>query len=159
MDFLDEKIYKDIKEQSIADHQRYFNRVAIDFGDTKQEIARLTTPQRLRRIQQAKQFDVIDDPDFFETYFQFGRYLLITSSRPGTLPANLQGIWNPFKIAPWSSDFHLNINLQMNYWLAETTALHEMHQPLLDFIQFMQPTGKKICQIYRFKRLGDGACY
>ena len=86
------------------------------------------------------------DPDLLETYFQFGRYLLISSSRPGTLPANLQGIWNPMLNPPWSSDFHLNINLQMNYWPVETTNLSELHLPLIDFIEALVPAGRTMAQ-------------
>ncbi len=89
------------------------------------------------------------ESDLIETYFQFGRYLLVASSRPGTLPANLQGIWNPHGKAPWSSDFHLNINIQMNYWPAETTHLGEMHEPFFDLIRYFQPSGKEMA-----KRLG-----
>ena len=89
-----------------------------------------------------------------ENYFQFGRYLLIASSRPGCFPANLQGVWNPHLSAPWGSDYHLNINIQMNYWPVETTNLAELHNPLFDLIRYFQPNGKEMA-----RRLGmQGWC-
>jgi len=132
-------------KRAVADHQQYFSRVSIDLGATADDIRALTTAKRLDRIKQGAH----DDPDLFETYFQFGRYLLIASSRPGCFPANLQGLWNPHKKAPWASDYHLNINLQMNYWLADTTNLSEMHQPLFHLIRTYQPRGKEMA-----KRMG-----
>ena len=131
-----------LRDEAVGDHQRYFDRMDLDLGATAPEVAALTTPQRLARIQAG----AADDPDLIETYFQFGRYLLIASSRPGTLPANLQGIWNPHEVAPWGSDYHLNINLQMNYWLAETTHLSELHEPLFDLIRRFQPRGRDMAR-------------
>ncbi len=136
-----------LRKTAVADHRNYFDRVTIDLGETAPEVSALTTPQRLHRIQDGS----TDDPDFIETYFQFGRYLLIASSRPGTFPANLQGIWNPHDWAPWSSDFHLNINIQMNYWLAETTNLSELHQPLFDLIRYYQPKGREMAERFGMK--------
>ena len=81
-------------------------------------------------------------------YFHYGRYLLIASSRPGSLPANLQGIWNPFFDAPWQSDFHVNINLQMNYWHAETANLSECHTPLFDFLETLIAPGRETARRY-----------
>ncbi len=128
--------------EAILDHQHYFNRLKLDLGSTDPEVAALTTPERLKRIIDGN----TDDPDLIETYFQFGRYLLIASSRPGTFPSNLQGIWNPHEWAPWSSDFHLNINIQMNYWLAETANLSELHEPFIDLIRYFQPKGKEMAR-------------
>lgn len=145
LDLVHNSDTKTITEMAIADHQKYFNRVSIDLGTTDPKIANLTTAARLKRIQEGAH----DDPDFIETYFQFGRYLLIASSRPGCFPANLQGMWNPHMQAPWKSDYHLNINLQMNYWLAETTNLSEMHTPLFHLMRTYQPRGKEMA-----KRLG-----
>ena len=76
-------------------------------------------------------------------YFQYGRYLLIASSHPGGLPANLQGVWNEHIEAPWNSDYHANINLQMNYWPAEVTGLSELHAPLFDFVDSLRIRGRK----------------
>ena len=142
LDALSQKTPEEIRADAIADHRKYFDRVSVDFGETAEAIRALPTKERLRRIREGRH----DDPDLIETYFQFGRYLLIASSRPGTFPANLQGIWNPHEKAPWSSDFHLNINLQMNYWLAETTNLSELHEPLFDLIRFFQPTGREMAR-------------
>lgn len=137
-----------LRERAVADHQHYFERLSADFGETSPEVLAQPTKARLQRLKDGAQ----DDPDLIETYFQFGRYLLIASSRPGTFPANLQGIWNPHEKAPWSSDFHLNINIQMNYWLAETTNLSELHEPFFHLIRYFQPTGREFA-----RRLGmDG---
>jgi alpha-L-fucosidase 2 len=84
-----------------------------------------------------------DDPDLFELYFDFGRYLLISSSRPGCLPANLQGIWADGLKPPWNSDYHININIQMNYWPAEITGLSECHRPFFDFIDRLRIRGRE----------------
>jgi alpha-L-fucosidase 2 len=81
-------------------------------------------------------------------YFQFGRYLLIASSRPGGLPANLQGLWNDSMFPPWDSDYHLNINLQMNYWPAEVTNLAELHQPLFDYLESLREPGRKTARVH-----------
>ncbi len=129
-----------LASRAVADHQKYYHRVKVDFGATAEDILALTTGARLERLKQGAH----DDPDLIETYFQFGRYLLIASSRPGSFPANLQGVWNPYEKAPWGSDYHLNINLQMNYWLADTTNLSEMHQPLFHLIRTYQPRGKEM---------------
>jgi alpha-L-fucosidase 2 len=88
------------------------------------------------------------DPDLDALYFQFGRYLLIASSRPGDLPANLQGLWNDSLFAPWNSDYHLNINLQMNYWPAEVTNLAELHRPLFDFLESLREPGRKTARTH-----------
>ena len=142
LDALKEKLLQKIKQDAVADHQKYFNRVEADFGQTADNITKLPTRLRLERIKQGAH----DDPDLMETYFQFGRYLLIASSRPGCLPANLQGLWNPYESAPWSSDYHLNINVQMNYWPAETTGLPEMHTPFFDLIRSFQTPGKDMAR-------------
>jgi len=131
-----------LQRRAVNEHRQYFGRVELDLGKTADAILALSTPERLKRIQAGSQ----DDPDLIETYFQFGRYLLIASSRPGSFPANLQGVWNPHVKAPWGSDFHLNINLQMNYWLAETTNLSETHQPLFDFIRYCLPSGREMAR-------------
>ncbi|WDE99386.1 glycoside hydrolase N-terminal domain-containing protein [Lentisphaera profundi] len=139
---LSAKSFATIKSSAIADHQKYLNRVDADFGSTSESILRLPTSQRLARLKKGAH----DDPDLMETYFQFGRYLLIASSRPGTLPANLQGLWNPYMSAPWGSDYHLNINIQMNYWAAETTNLSELHTPFFKLIRLYQPSGKDMAR-------------
>lgn len=142
LDALRGKSAEFTKRAAVRDHQNYFSRLSVDFGATSDEVLALSTPERLKRIKDGAS----DDPDLIETYFQFGRYLLVASSRPGRLPANLQGIWNPHEKAPWSSDFHLNINIQMNYWPAESTHLAEMHGPFIDLIRYLQPSGKRMAE-------------
>ena len=131
-----------VRVDAVTDHNGYFDRLEVDFGKTAEAILALPTRLRLERIKEGAH----DDPDLIETYFQFGRYLLIASSRPGTLPANLQGIWNPHLSAPWGSDFHLNINIQMNYWLAETANLSALHEPFFDLLRSFQPTGREMAE-------------
>ena len=142
LEALNGKSLNQVKQAAIADHQNYFNRVASDFGATADAVRALPTRLRLDRIKSGAH----DDPDLIETYFQYGRYLLIASSRPGCLPANLQGLWNPYPKAPWGSDYHLNINIQMNYWPAETTGLAEMHGPFFDLIRSYQAPGKEMAR-------------
>ena len=77
-----------------------------------------------------------------------GRYLLMGSSRPGQLPANLQGLWNEQLKPPWNADYHLNINLQMNYWPAEVTGLADLHGPLFDFIDSLVPSGRRTAKVH-----------
>lgn len=125
-----------ILKTHVADYQELFKRVDLDLGG--HELDSLPTNKRLARIQGGER-----DPDFVAKQFQFGRYLLISSSRPGTNAANLQGIWNEHLQAPWNADYHLNINLQMNYWPAEVTNLSELHEPLFDFTDRLAARGKK----------------
>ena len=117
------------------DHTSVFNRVSLDLGETAQ--ASLPTNRRLEAVKAGA-----EDPDLIALYFQYGRYLLMNSSRtPGVLPANLQGIWNKEYNAPWGSDFHTNINLQMNYWPAEVCNLSETALPLIQFMEKLQTPG------------------
>jgi len=119
----------------IEKYQKYFNRVSLDLGTTGQ--AKKTTDLRIKEFGNSK------DPDLVALYFQFGRYLLISSSQPGTQPANLQGIWN-YQLNPaWDSKYTVNINTEMNYWPAENTNLSEMHEPLFDMIQDLSVTGQE----------------
>lgn len=122
----------------IEKYQKYFKRVSLDLGTTEQ--AKKTTDTRI------KEFETTSDPDLVALYFQFGRYLLISSSQPGTQPANLQGIWN-YQLNPaWDSKYTVNINTEMNYWPAENTNLTEMHEPLFDMIQDLSVTGQESAQ-------------
>ncbi len=142
LDALKEISLKNLKNRAVTEHKVYFDRLDLDLGRTPDAVLELPTRARLQRIKDGMH----DDPDLIESYFQFARYLLIASSRPGCFPANLQGLWNPHTQAPWGSDYHLNINIQMNYWLAETTNLSEMHTPLFDLIRYLQPTGKEMAR-------------
>ncbi|MGB7070769.1 MAG: glycoside hydrolase family 95 protein [Pyrinomonadaceae bacterium] len=125
-----------------ADFQRYFNRVSLNLSHKPENLSK-TTPERLKAYGDGKM-----DAAFAAIYFQFGRYLLISSSRPGGLPANLQGIWAEEVQTPWNGDWHLNINVQMNYWLAESTNLSELHQPLFSLIESLQKPGAKTAKGY-----------
>ena len=154
LDAVGKVTVEEVRSAAVSEHKSYFDRVNIKLGETSQEVMSLPTRERLQRIKQGKH----DDPHLIETYFQFGRYLLIASSRPGCLPANLQGLWNPHKSAPWGSDYHLNINIQMNYWLAETTNLSELHQPMFDFIRYLQPNGKEMANRLGMKGWCMGHC-
>ncbi|HUX01657.1 MAG TPA: glycoside hydrolase family 95 protein [Phycisphaerae bacterium] len=124
------KKYEDLKAAHIADFQTLFNRVTLDLGSTPPD--RLALPIDQRKVLHAEKGG---DPDIEELLFQYGRYLLISCSRPGGLPANLQGLWNDSNQPPWHSDYHTNINVQMNYWPAEPANLAECHEPLLNLIE------------------------
>ncbi|SFD30361.1 glycoside hydrolase family 95 protein [Spirosoma endophyticum] len=123
----------------MADYQSYFNRLAFVVKDTSANnpTSALPSDERLQAYSKNSY-----DPGLETLYFQFGRYLLISSSRPGGPPANLQGIWNKELRAPWSSNYTININTEMNYWPVEVTNLSEMHQPLLTWIKDLSTTGK-----------------
>jgi alpha-L-fucosidase 2 len=122
-----ELTFDKLRLRHVADYRNLYDRVRIDLGRTESEQLKLPMDQRLKKYEAA-------DPDLEELLFQYGRYLLIASSRPGTLPANLQGLWNDSNKPPWMSDYHSNINLQMNYWPAETANLRECHTPLFDLL-------------------------
>jgi len=127
---------EELKHRHIEDHQALFNRVRFDIT-TDNTLQALPTDQRLEAVKAGAV-----DLELQETLFHFGRYLLIASSREGTLPANLQGLWNPHINAPWNADYHLNINLQMNYWLANLTQLDELNMPLFDYLDRLIKSGK-----------------
>ncbi len=126
----------------LADYRPFFQRVALDLGPDAPGVENLTTLERLKRIKSGP-----PDPGLVSLYFQFGRYLLISSSRPGTLPANLQGIWAWKLNNPWDADFHTNINIQMNYWLAEQANLAEMHLPLFDLMDSLVAPGAQTAKV------------
>lgn len=137
--------YDQLACDHIADHAALFDRVRLDLGST--EAGRLPTDVRLRAYNASATPDKLD-PAFPALYFHFGRYLLIGSSRPGSLPANLQGVWSAGEVAPWSGDYHVNINLQMNYWLAETTNLAECAHPLIDFVETLVEPGRETARVH-----------
>lgn len=125
-----------LKRTHVADYQKYFNRVSLTLN--LNPLVDLPTDERLIRYTKGE-----SDTGLEALYFQFGRYLLISSSRPGGIPANLQGIWNNHIRPPWSSNFTTNINTEMNYWMAESCNLSELHTPLLDHIERLAITGKE----------------
>lgn len=128
--------FGDLRERHIADYQPRFGRVQLELAAAA--TSGLPTDERLNRIKAGA-----SDPAFDALYFQYGRYLLVASSRPGSLPANLQGIWNPLFKPPWFSDYTININCQMNYWPAEVANLAECHEPLFDLIGALQDSGRQ----------------
>ena len=132
--------YERMRAVHVADYQRYFNRVSLHLGDPVNQ----PTDERLAAVRNGK-----EDRDLVALYFQMGRYLLISSSRPGNLPANLQGLWNDSLTPPWSADYHTNINVQMNYWPAEVTNLSELHQPLFDYVRnLLVPSGERTAKVH-----------
>ena len=131
--------YDALAARHVEDYRVYFDRVRIDLGAGREE---LPTPERLADWEQ----DV--DPARYALLFQYGRYLLIASSRPGTLPANLQGIWNQHLRAPWSSNYTVNINTEMNYWAAETANLAQMHEPLMEFLDNLRVSGARTARTH-----------
>jgi alpha-L-fucosidase 2 len=135
------KPYADLLKAHLADYQRLFRRVELDLG--RNDAADWSTDERLKAVQGGA-----NDPQLAALYFQFGRYLLIDSSRPGSLPANLQGIWADGLKTPWNGDYHVNINLQMNYWLADMTNLSECYQPLFEFIDSLRIPGAKTAKVH-----------
>jgi len=135
------KPYADLRKAHVADHQRLFRRVVLDLGKT--DAAKLPTDERLEAVRKGA-----SDPHLVALYFQFGRYLLISSSRPGDLPANLQGLWNESMSPPWNADYHLNINMEMNYWPAEVCNLAECHLPLIELVNSLREPGRKTARVH-----------
>lgn len=129
------KSFDQLRQRHVAAYQHYFNRVKLDLGTT--EAAALPTDERIRR------FAGGEDPQLVALYFQFGRYLLISSSQPGGQPGNLQGLWNDRMMPPWDSKYTININTEMNYWPAEMTNLTELHEPLVRMVKELSETGKE----------------
>lgn len=130
--------YDALKATHIADYQSLFNRVSLDVGTTPLDRRALPTDQR--KVVHSEQGG---DPELESLLFQYGRYLMISCSRSGGLPANLQGLWNDSNNPPWHSDYHANINIQMNYWPAEPANLAECHTPLFDLITSQLPAWRK----------------
>ena len=136
---LQSKTYQSIKKAHLKDYQKLYT--TVDFKLNTSKLNTLPTNERLQHIKEGG-----IDLGLEELLFKYGRYLLISSSRPGTNPANLQGLWNEHIEAPWNADYHLNINLQMNYWLANTTQLDTLNTPLFDFIDRLIINGKTTAQ-------------
>ena len=132
------KTFSDLKNAHVKDYQNLFSRVSLEIGDDTNN--NLPTNKRLEA------FASKEDLSLISLYFQFGRYLLISSSRPGGQPANLQGIWNDKLSPPWDSKYTVNINTEMNYWPAEVTNLSELHQPLFSMLEDLSETGKLSAQ-------------
>lgn len=122
--------YSTLRSRQASWIRDQLSRASVTWGRTAPDVAAL--PTDLRRVRYAAGGE---DPSLEQLMFDYGRYLLICSSQPGDLPANLQGVWNDSNQPPWASDYHTNINVQMNYWAAETTNLSQSHQPLVDFVE------------------------
>ena len=135
------KSFEQLKSDHIADFSAYMQRVALDLGKTSEDKLNQPIDSRLKAYSESA-----NDPQLEALYFQYGRYLLVSSSRPGGIAANLQGIWNKEMRPPWSSNYTTNINAEMNYWPAETTNLSEMHQPFLAYIQNASVTGSHVAK-------------
>ena len=135
-----QKSLESLRTAHVREHQRLFHRVKLDLSRTK--AANLPTDER------PAQFLKGLDPHLATLYFQYGRYLLISSSRPGSQPANLQGIWNHLMTPPWESKYTININTEMNYWPAETTNLSECHEPLLRMVSELVENGARTARVH-----------
>lgn len=139
-----EKGFCDIKSDHIADYREYFDRVNLYLGDTDDNIKSKTTDRQLFDYTVSGEVN----PELEVLYFQYGRYLLISSSRTQGVPANLQGLWNEKILPPWSCNYTSNINLEENYWGAETTNLSEFHMPLFGFIENLASSGNSTAKKY-----------
>jgi alpha-L-fucosidase 2 len=141
------KSFKLLRQAHVADYQKYFQRVSIYLEPRDATAVSKPTPQRIKAAQGEP-----GDPGLAALYFNFGRYLLISSSRPGGFPANLQGIWAEEIQTPWTGDWHLDINVEMNYWPAEVCNLSDLTKPLFDLIGSLQEPGAKTAQAYYHAR-------
>ncbi|MBN3584129.1 glycoside hydrolase N-terminal domain-containing protein [Algoriphagus aestuarii] len=135
--------YRNAKEKQIQSFQSFFNRNSFKLTKQNPEIQGLSTPERLARFAEGKK-----DAQLPVLYYNFGKYLLISSSQPGQLPANLQGIWATEYQAPWNGDYHLDINIQMNYWLAEPMGLGDLAEPIRKFTSNLTQNGEKTAKAY-----------
>ncbi|MBR7095629.1 MAG: glycoside hydrolase family 95 protein [Clostridia bacterium] len=135
------KSYEELKEAHVADHRSLYDRVSLDLGGGDEKLA--PTDERLYAHQEGG-----EDLALYALYFNFGRYLTITASRPGTQPANLQGIWNDAVVPPWSSNYTTNINVEMNYWPTLLVDLPECYEPMLKMISEIAESGKRTAKEY-----------
>ena len=131
--------YNKLKKSHVEAYQEKFNRVELHLGGQDNST---TTSDRL------KQFQTNSDPSFAALYFQYGRYLMISGTNENSMPLNLQGLWANIVQTPWNGDYHLNINVQMNYWPAEVANLSELHKPLIDFTQSLVPSGTETAKVF-----------
>lgn len=146
------KSFDELRDRHVSDYRYYFDRVELELGSTEKQIAELSTDRQLLLYSDDKQYN----PDLEELYFQYGRYLLISCSRTPGVPANLQGLWNESILPPWSCNYTTNINLEENYWAAESANLSEMHRPLLEFISNLSVNGKNTAK--DFYGVDNGWC-
>ncbi len=131
--------FEELKEEHVKDHQKYYDRVSLDLnGEDKTSVS---TKNRLEDFEKDK-----NDKNLYTLLFNYGRYLTIASSRPGTQPSNLQGIWNDRACPPWNSNYTININTEMNYWPTLMCNLEEMHEPMLGLVDDLSEAGVKTAQ-------------
>lgn len=136
------KEYAELKQRHLEDHQSLFHRVELTLASAASR-GELPTDERLAQYREGQ-----TDPELEALLFQYGRYLMIAGSRPGTQALNLQGIWNPYIQPPWNSNYTTNINTEMNYWPAELCGLGECHEPLIDFITELSVAGSRTANIH-----------
>ncbi|MDE6135805.1 MAG: glycoside hydrolase family 95 protein [Muribaculaceae bacterium] len=141
---IESKSHQDLHRRHCADFGSLFNRVSLDLGESDSSLEALPTDRRLKLYTDSTTYD----PALEALYFQYGRYLLISSSRTAGVPANLQGLWNENRMPPWSSNYTLNINLEENYWPAEVTNLSELHRPMLEYISNLPASGRATARQY-----------
>lgn len=134
-----QKTYAEARRDHINRYQQQYSRVSLDLGQSEAE--QLETTERIARFQEGKDLPLV------ALMFQYGRYLLISSSQPGGQPANLQGIWNNMLLPPWDSKYTININTEMNYWPAEVTNLPETHEPLFAMLKDLSVTGQETARV------------
>jgi len=136
--------FDQLRDDHVREHRKLYRRVDLKLDASAGDVEALPTDQRLAKVKAGG-----TDEQLLATYFNFGRYLLITSSRPGcVLPANLQGVWNDSFKPAWNSDFHTNINIQMNYWPAEVCNLSECHLPMFDLLNRARESGRKTARVH-----------
>lgn len=131
--------YDQLRKRHTEDYRRYFDRVSLDLGEPSEDVP---TDVRLMR------FDSIPDPAFAALYMQYGRYLLISSTREGSLPPNLQGLWANTTATPWNGDYHLNINVEMNHWISGPGNLSELQLPLVEYVKRIVPSGERTARAF-----------
>jgi alpha-L-fucosidase 2 len=134
--------YEELMERHLTDYELLFNRVELNVGSSERMFE--PTDRRIKLFNENRKLD----PQLMALYFQFGRYLLISSSRPGSQPATLQGIWNDSMKPPWESKYTININIEMNYWPAGPTNLIECYQPLFHLIKDISQTGQSTAKLH-----------
>ena len=135
--------FETLHDRHVADYRRYADRAEIQLSEDADSMRDIPTDRRIQRVKEGS-----EDLGLISTYFAYGRYMLISSSRPGTLPANLQGIWNESLDPPWGSKYTVNINAEMNYWLAEPTNLADLHPQLFDLLDRTRPQGAVTAKKY-----------
>jgi alpha-L-fucosidase 2 len=139
--------YNELRAEHVADYRRYASSANLRLIQGPDPLRDLATDKRMERLKKGGP-DMSLDTGLVATYFQFGRYMLISSSRPGTLPANLQGIWNESLDPPWGSKFTVNINAEMNYWMAESANLADLHTQLFDLLDSTRASGSETARKY-----------